>query len=158
MNTKSAARCCCAVLLATWLTGMASAPAAFAQAPVAADGSILKSLKKISVLGSTVPANGDVNPYGMAQVKTSVGKLTAGHILVSNFNNSNNAQGTGTTIVDMAPGGGVTVFAQIDPTKLPGPCPGGVGLTTALAVLRSGWVIVGSLPTNNGTLEPGGSG
>ena len=29
-------------------------------------------------------------------------------------------------------------------------CPGGVGLTTALVVLRSGWVIVGSLPTTDG--------
>lgn len=150
MNTKSAARCGCAVLLATWLTGMASAPAAFAQTPVAADGSILKSLKKISVLGSTVPANGDVNPYGMAQVKTSVGKLTAGHILVSNFNNSNNAQGTGTTIVDMAPDGSQSLFAALDPAALPGPCPGGLGLTTALVVLDEGWVIVGSLPTKNG--------
>ena len=30
-------------------------------------------------------------------------------------------------------------------------CPGGVGLTTALMVLRSGWVVVGSLPTKNGS-------
>jgi hypothetical protein len=34
--------------------------------------------------------------------------------------------------------------------SLPGACPGGVGLTTALGVLRSGWVTVGSLPTSNG--------
>ncbi len=119
---------------------------------------ILKDLKTVSTVASTVPMNGDVNPYGIVRVEKTIGKLEAGHILISNFNNSNNAQGTGTTIVDVSPGGGVTVFAQIDPTKLPGPCPGGVGLTTALAVLRSGWVIVGSLPTNNGTLEPGGSG
>src|SRR5262249_52805687 len=33
---------------------------------------------------------------------------------------------------------------------LPGPCPGGVGLTTALVALRSGFVIVGSLPTSDG--------
>jgi hypothetical protein len=43
------------------------------------------------------------------------------------------------------------VFAEIDASKLPGPCPGGVGLTTALVVLRAGWVIVGSLPTADGT-------
>ena len=42
-------------------------------------------------------------------------------------------------------------FATIDSAKLPGPCPGGVGLTTALVVLRSGWVVVGSLPTADGT-------
>ncbi len=37
------------------------------------------------------------------------------------------------------------------PRALPGRCPGGVGLTTALGVLRSGWVVVGSLPTSDGT-------
>ena len=57
------------------------------------DDSILKGFKTIKVLGSTVPANGDVNPYGMAQVKYSVGRLHSGHILVSNFNNSSNAAG-----------------------------------------------------------------
>ena len=35
-------------------------------------------------------------------------------------------------------------------------CPGGVGLTTALAVLRSGWVIVGSLPTKGGNVAGAG--
>src|SRR5208283_5107411 len=100
---------------------------------------------------STVPANGDVNPYGVAEVPRTVGKLTQGHILVSNFNNFHNAQGTGTTIVDVAPDGAVSLFAQINAATLPGYCPGGVGLTTALVVLRSGWVIVGSLPTSDGT-------
>jgi len=32
-------------------------------------------------------------------------------------------------------------------------CPGGVGLTTALVALRSGWVIVGSLPTRGGKVS-----
>ena len=73
-----------------------------------------------------------------------------GNILVSNFNNSKNLQGTGTTIVQITPSGTVTLFAQIDPNSLPGPCPGGVGLTTALVALRSGWVIVGSVPTTDG--------
>src|SRR5579864_222445 len=53
--------------------------------------------------------------------------------------------------MDISPDGTVNVFAQIDASTLPGPCPGGVGLTTALVVLRSGWVIVGSLPTTDGT-------
>ncbi len=105
----------------------------------------------ISVVASTVPGNGDVNPYGVARVPESEGSLIRGNILVSNFNNSLNLQGTGTTIVQIAPDGSTTLFAQIDPTTLPGPCPGGVGLTTALAVLRTGWVIVGSLPTTDGT-------
>jgi hypothetical protein len=105
----------------------------------------------ISVVASTVPSNGDLNPYGVARVPESLGSLIQGNILVSNFNNSANLQGTGTTIVQIAPNGSTSLFAQIDPTNLPGPCPGGVGLTTALAVLRTGWVIVGSLPTTDGT-------
>ena len=100
---------------------------------------------------STVPANGDINPYGVAIVPRSSGNLVQGHVLVSNFNNSQNSQGTGTTIVDVAPDGTLSVFAQISAANLPGRCPGGIGLTTALSVLRNGWVIVGSLPTTDGT-------
>jgi hypothetical protein len=106
---------------------------------------------KITVVASTVPSNGDVNPYGVAVVPTTTGNLTQGHILVSNFNSSQNLQGTGTTIVDISPTGSTAVFAAIDAASLPGPCTGGVGLTTALAVLKTGWVIVGSLPTTDGT-------
>ena len=105
----------------------------------------------ISTIHSTVPANGDVNPYGVAVVPTTTGSLVAGNILVSNFNNSQNLQGTGTTIVQISPGGKFSQFAQIDATNLPDACPGGIGLTTALVVLKSGWVVVGSLPTTDGT-------
>ncbi len=122
--------------------------------PVRADdeGSILKKLTNVSVVSTTVPSNGDVNPYGIVLVPRSVGNLRKGHFLISNFNNSANAQGTGTTIVDVAPdGSSFTVFAQLDASSLPGACPGGLGLTTALSVLESGWVIVGSLPTSDGT-------
>ena len=106
---------------------------------------------KIKTIASTVPANGDVNPYGVAIVPRSGGVLTKGNILVSNFNNSMNLQGTGSTIVQITPSGQVSLFAQIDPTKLPGKCPGGIGLTTALVALRSGFVVVGSLPTKDGS-------
>src|SRR5271167_2011842 len=106
---------------------------------------------KISTVASTVPSNGDINPYGVARVPTTTGSLAKGNILISNFNNSQNQQGTGTTIVQISPSGTVALFAQIDANSLPGPCPGGVGLSTALVVLRTGWVIVGSLPTTDGT-------
>jgi NHL repeat len=114
-----------------------------------------------TTLATTVPSNGDVNPYGIVTVPRSVGLLKRGDILVSNFNDSAPApggeQGRGSTIVQIPPGDrdlnptDAPVFAQIDAKSLPGACPGGVGLTTALAVTRSGFVIVGSLPTADGT-------
>jgi hypothetical protein len=112
--------------------------------------SFLGSLHTVTEVGSTVPANGDKNPYGIVTVPSSVGSLVRGDLLISNFNDGENLQGTGTTIVQVSPGGRQSLFAQIDPARLPGPCPGGVGLTTALEVLPDGYVVVGSLPSENG--------
>ncbi|MFE7235618.1 hypothetical protein ACFVAF_34305 [Streptomyces sp. NPDC057596] len=116
-----------------------------------AGGTFLGRLHTVREIASTVPANGDVNPYGTAVVARDAGKLRRGNVLVSNFNNSQNLQGTGTTLVQISPRGTATLFARIDPAHLPGPCPGGVGLTTALSILPGGWVVVGSLPTADGT-------
>ena len=113
-----------------------------------ADSTFLGGLPNNNLVASTVPGNGDINPYGVAVVPRSTGDLVRGDVLVSNFNNSNNEQGTGTTIVQVSPKGTATQFAGIA-SNLAG-CPGGVGLTTALVVLHSGWVIVGSLPTTDG--------
>jgi hypothetical protein len=117
----------------------------------AADGSFIGPLSHKSVVASTVPGNGDQNPYGVVVIPATVGNLTQGNVLISNFNNKGNAQGTGTTIVEIAPNGSRRLFARINPATLPGSCPGGVGLTGALVVLQRGWVIVGSLPTSDGT-------
>jgi NHL repeat len=117
-----------------------------------------------STIATTQPPNMDQNPYGIVTVPASVGSLHRGDLLVSNFNDAANTQGTGTTIVQIPPSGNsqtpgsASVFAQIDPSKLPGPCPGGVGLTTALAVTRTGFVIVGSLPTTDSKLDTAGAG
>lgn len=119
-------------------------------APASAGGSFLAGLHGIKTIASTVPTNGDLNPYGVAVVPRSVGRLRAGAVLISNFNDRANRQGTGSTIVQIGPGGARQLFAQIDGSRLPGRCPGGIGLTTALVALRSGWVVVGSLPTGNG--------
>jgi hypothetical protein len=113
--------------------------------------SYIGPLNNVTTVASTIPANGDINPYGIVRVDRSVGKLVRGNILISNFNASSNLQGTGTTIMQITPGGAVSQFAQIDANSLPEACPGGVGLTTALAVFNKGWVIVGSLPTADGT-------
>lgn len=109
------------------------------------------SPQMITTVASTVPANGDINPYGIFRVPRTAGKLMQGDLLISNFNASSNFQGTGTTLVQISPTGQKSLFAQIDANHLPGTCTGGVGLTTALVVLRGGWVIVGSLPTSDGT-------
>ena len=128
----------------------ASTPAAPSPSP----GPFLAKFTSVSKVASTVPANGDINPYGIVTVPTSVGKLQAGQMLISNFNAKesakDNGQGTGTTIVQISTAGKVSPFATIDAKTLPGPCPGGVGLTTALNILPGGYVIVGSLPTTNG--------
>jgi hypothetical protein len=115
------------------------------------DHPFIQNLNNIRSIASTVPPNGDVNPYGVAVVPTTAGALEAGSILVSNFNNSANLQGTGTTIDEIGSNGNVKVFAKLNAGSLPGPCPGGVGLTTALVALRSGFVVVGSLPTTDGS-------
>jgi len=140
------------------LTAFACACACAMLAPAVAsalDHPFLTPSAKVTQLGETVPANGDQNPYGIVNVPRSSGSLVAGDTLISNFNNAGspplgNLQGTGTTIVQMTPSGRQSLFAQINAAALPGACPGGVGLTTALAVLPQGFVVVGSLPTSNG--------
>ena len=156
-RTPLAAALSAGALLAAW-GGVA--PAASASSPAAGprpaannchpaqlngSGGFLGSFTTVCQVASTVPAKGDVNPYGVAVVPKTVGDLVAGDVLVSNFNNSNNLQGTGTTIMQVSPSGTATVFAD-----LTGQTTNHVGLTTALAVFRDGDVVVGSLPTTNG--------
>ena len=138
--------------------GMLCASMAMAPSFARADQPFITGFTQTTI-ATTVPPNGNQNPYGIATVPNSVGSLVRGDLLVSNFNDQANTQGTGTTIVQIPPGGNdqsgnAAVFAQInDPA-----CPGGVGLTTALAVTRSGFVIVGSLPTTNSQLTTAGPG
>jgi hypothetical protein len=105
---------------------------------------------------STVPANGDTNPYGVVFVPLTFsagGPLKPGDVLVSNFNNANGLQGTGTTIVRVTPAGQQSLFFNGNPKNLPPPT---LGLTTALGVLSSGFVLVGNVPTSDGaTIKPG---
>ena len=119
-------------------------------------GSFLAGKTTVTLLGSTTPANGDENPYAIWPVTQTVGSVKPGDVLVDNFNNKSNDQGTGTTVVDVHSDGQTSVFASL-PQTVAG-CPGGVGLTTAMVQLRTGWVIVGSLPSTNGqvaTARPG---
>lgn len=105
--------------------------------------SIIGSLGSPTIV-STVPSNGDVNPYGVAFVPRDFpqgGKLNPGDILVSNYNNAQNLQGTGSTIVKIE-NGTPTLFFQAQ---------GQPGLSTGLAVLKAGLVLVASFPTKDGT-------
>jgi hypothetical protein len=117
----------------------------------------LETVHKHITLTTTVPDNGDQNPYALVVAPASAGKIQAGDVLVDNFNDLSNLQGLGTTIVDINPATKqATLFAKL-PRQLP-QCPGGVGLTTAMAMLKSGWVIVGSTPSNDGTTRTKGNG
>jgi hypothetical protein len=138
-------------LLAPCVAGLAAIAVASTPPALASARSTttLGGLHRQTMVASTVPHNGDVNPYGVAVVRRSTGRLHRGDVLVSNFNDKTNAQGTGTTIVSISPSGHRSVFAHL-PRTMAG-CPGGVGLTTALEVTTSGWVVVGSLPTTDGT-------
>ncbi len=124
-----------------------------------ADASFLGALRVETTVASAVPAAGpaagDVNPYGVAVVPSSTGALVRGDVLVSNFNDSANLQGTGSSIVEISPSGQQQVFAVPAP---PSPAVPAVGLTTALAVLPGGYVVVGSLPAPGGVLPAAGPG
>ena len=120
------------------------------QPAVASAKTFLGRFSKIRTLASMVPASGpargDQNPYGVAVVTRSSGALVHGDVLVSNFNNAQNQQGTGSSIIEVSPSGKARVFAVV-PRPTPTPA---VGLTTALVALKSGFVIVGSLPAPGG--------
>jgi hypothetical protein len=119
--------------------------------------SFLDGVHRQTVLTSTVPDNGDQNPYAIVVAPVSAGSFQKDDVLVTNFNDAGNLQGLGTTIVNYSPTTKkLTTFAAL-PRDLAG-CPGGVGLSTALAVLKSGWVIVGSAPSADGTTGTRGAG
>ncbi len=117
----------------------------------------LETIHRHSTLASTVTDNGDLNPYAVVVAPVSAGKIAQDDVLVDNFNNISNLQGTGTTIVGFRPSTQQTyLFARL-PQSL-AQCPGGVGLTTAMTMLKSGWVIVGSTPSKDGTTATKGDG
>jgi hypothetical protein len=117
----------------------------------------LETIHRHETLASTVTDKGDLNPYAVVIAPVSIGKIQAGDVLVDNFNNITNLQGTGGSIVDYNPTTKqTTVLAQL-PQALP-QCPGGVGLSTAMTMLKSGWIIVGSTPSTDGTTKTKGDG
>ena len=126
--------------------------------PARADSQgLLETIHKHITRTSTVTDNGDLNPYAVVVAPVASGKIQQGDVLVDNFNNLSNLQGTGTTIVDYSPSTHKTfTFAKL-PQNL-AQCPGGVGMTTAMTMLKSGWIIVGSTPSKDGTTGTKGPG
>jgi len=117
----------------------------------------LEHVRRHSTLTSTVTDNGDLNPYAVVVAPVSAGKIRKDDVLVDNFNNISNLQGTGTTIVGYRPGTQDTYLLAKLPQNL-AQCPGGVGLSTAMTMLKSGWIIVGSTPSKDGTTATKGEG
>jgi sugar lactone lactonase YvrE len=117
----------------------------------------LDTIHQQTTLTSTVPENGDQNPYAIVVAPVSAGSVQKDDVLVTNFNNDGNLQGLGTTIIDYNPTTKKTTTFAALPRNLAG-CPGGIGLTTAMTMLKSGWVIVGSAPSADGTTRTKGSG
>jgi hypothetical protein len=96
---------------------------------------------------STVPKNGDTNPYGVAFVPSNFpsGVFKPGELLVTNFNNAAGTQGLGTTLVEINAAGAATpIFTSKQP-----------GLDAALGFLKAGFVLVGNVPNVNGTPQTG---
>lgn len=81
---------------------MPAAPPSTPSAPQ----SVIAQLATTTTIGTTVDAtNGDTNPYGLAIAPITVGAMTAGDLVVCNFNSSDpkNGAGMGTTIEDLSP-------------------------------------------------------
>jgi hypothetical protein len=128
---------------------LVAATALFPLRSWAASGDPMRFIPRILV-SSTIPANGDLNPYGVAFVPPGfpAGSLNPGDVLVSNFNNSANSQGMGTTIIKLTPSNGAVPDMQAQ-VFFQGTAP--LGLTTALGVLQRGFVLVGNVTTTDGT-------
>lgn len=132
---------------------------AVAAAPGRAAGpaGLLETLHRHKLLTSTVTDNGDLNPYAVFVAPVTAGPIQQGDVLVDNFNNISNLQGTGGTILDYSPATRKTTLIARLPQHL-AQVPGGVGLSTAMAMLKSGWIIVGSAPSTDGTTRTRGEG
>ena len=142
----------CAAALAALAPALAAGPAAAAEPQ-----GFLETIHKHETRASTVTANGDLNPYAVVVAPVSAGKIRKDDVLVTNFNNVSNLQGTGGTIIAYTPATQKTTFFASLPQHL-AQCPGGVGLGTAMTMLKSGWVIVGSTPSTDGTTRTKGPG
>ncbi|MDE2571522.1 MAG: hypothetical protein KGM44_03250 [bacterium] len=113
--------------------------------------SVLRQLDEQRTIGSTVdPLNGDQNPYGLAVAQVGAGKIAAGDLVICNFNNAANVQGTGTTIVALHPRPGSNPARVAQDAALLG--------CTEVALAPNGNIWASAFAANdNPVFTPGGS-
>ena len=71
--------------------------------PATQPASFLDGIHRQTTLTSTVPDNGDQNPYAIVVAPVSAGSFQKDDVLITNFNDAGNLQGLGTTIVNYNP-------------------------------------------------------
>jgi hypothetical protein len=115
---------------------------------VTVNASILSNLAagKIVTIGSTLdPLEKGGNPYGLAIAPVTAGLITAGDLVVCNFNDgATNTQGLGTTIVGLHPTPGATPYRIAQSSKLEG--------CNALAMLPDGSISAAAFSANQNPL------
>jgi hypothetical protein len=114
-------------------------------ASVTVGPSILSELKSITVLGSTLDAGAPGsaqggNPYGLSIAPATSGLITAGDLIVCNFNDASGVQGAGTTIVGLHPSAGATAYHIAQSSALQG--------CNALAMLPDDSIAVAAYQAN----------
>ena len=136
------------------MLAVAGAPAV---AGAASDG-YLNGIHHFTTLTSTVPDSGDQNPYAIVVAPVSAGSDQEGRCADHQFQRPQQSAGPGQHDHALyASDEGSWRRSPASRAHLP-ECPGGIGLTTAMTMLKSGWVIVGSLPSQDGTTATKGPG
>lgn len=113
---------------------------------------VLPTLTTLTTIGSAVdPANGDQNPYGLAIAPVSAGLVTAGDLIVCDFNDGpTNTQGLGTSVLGLHPTAGSMPYHIAQSAALKG--------CSAVAVLADG-AIAATADQANGVelVQPNGT-
>ena len=121
---------------------------------VTVNPSILSQLASVTptTIGSTIdPVEKGGNPYGLAIARTSAGPISAGDLLVCNFNDgATNTQGKGTTVVGLHASAGAMPYRIAQSASLEG--------CNALAALPDGNIVATGFTSNQVALvSPAGA-
>jgi hypothetical protein len=106
----------------------------------------------ITTIGSTVdPIEHGDNPYGLAIAPVTAGLVTAGDLVVCNFNDgATNTQGLGTTVVGLHPTQGATPYRIAQSSSLQG--------CNALTIFADGSIAAAAYSANqNPLVDPAGT-